>query len=216
MVVFSVFLGRLAGVPSDGAPYPVFSYAGLLPWTFFANGVSLGANALVNNPDLVRKVYFPRLVMPASAVLAGLVDLACAFVVLVGVMLAYGMGPTPRLLWLPAFLALVTVATLGVVLWLSALNVQFRDVRYAVPFLLQVWLFVTPVAYPTTLVPEPWRIAYGLNPMAGVVEGFRWSLLGTGTPPGAMTLVSVMVAALLLLGGAMYFRRMERRFADVI
>ena len=216
MLVFSVFFGRLVGVPSDGAPYPVFSYVALLPWTFFANGVSLGATALVSNPDMIRKIYFPRLVMPAAAVLGGLVDLACAFVVLGGMLLAYGVGLTSRILWLPAFVALAMAATLGVGFWLSAMNVRFRDVRYALPFLLQIWLFVTPVAYPSTLISEPWRTLYGLNPMAGVVEGFRWTLLGTGTAPGAMSLVSALVAAGLLISGTFYFRRMERTFADVI
>lgn len=216
MLVFSVFFGRLVGVPSDGVPYPMFAYVALLPWTFFATGVSLGAAALVSNPDMIRKIYFPRLVMPAAAVLGGLVDLACAFVMLGGMMLAYGVRPTSRILWLPLFVALATAATLGVGFWLSAMNVRFRDVRHALPFLLQIWLFVTPVAYPSSLIPEPWRTLYGLNPMAGVVEGFRWTLLGTGTAPGAMSLVSMLVAAGLLVSGTFYFRRMERTFADVI
>lgn len=216
MIVFSLFFGRLVGVPSDGVPYPVFSYAALVPWTFLASGVSLGAAALVAHPEIIRKVYFPRLVMPAAAVLGGLVDFAFAFAVLIGMIFAYGVYPTSNLVWVPAFLSLAVITTLGAAFWLSALNVQFRDVRYVVPFLVQVWLFVTPVAYPSSLLSEPWRTLYGLNPMAGVVEGFRWSLLGTGGAPGAMSLVSFLVATVLLVSGAFYFRRMERTFADVI
>jgi lipopolysaccharide transport system permease protein len=216
MLVFSLVFGRLAGVPSDGAPYPVFSYAALLPWTFFANGVSLGASTLVNNPDLIRKIYFPRLVMPAAAVAAGLVDFTCAFAVFVAMLVAYGVAPTPRVVWLPAFLALATAATLGVAFWLAALNVRFRDVRYALPFLMQLWLFVTPVGYPSTLVPDRWRPLYALNPMVGVVDGFRWSLLGTGPAPGPTVLVSALVAAAVLVAGTVYFRRMERTFADIV
>lgn len=216
MVVFSVFFGRLAGVPSDGVPYPIFSYVALVPWIFFAGGVSQGANALVSNPEMVRKVYFPRITMPAAAVLGGLVDFFIAFVVLLAMMLAYRVTPTPNIVWLPLFLLLAVVTTLGVSFWLSAMNVQFRDVRYAVPFLVQIWLFVTPVAYSSGLLAEPWRTLYGLNPMAGVVEGFRWTLLDTATAPGAMTCVSAVVALASLVGGIFYFRHMERTFADVI
>jgi lipopolysaccharide transport system permease protein len=215
-VVFSIFFGRLVGVPSDGVPYPVFSYVALVPWTFFANTVSLGAGALVSNPELIRKIHFPRLVMPTAAVFGGLVDLAIALVVLVGMLAIYGIAPTPRMLWLPAFLALAMATTLGVVFWLSAMNVQFRDVRFVVPFILQIWLFVTPVVYPATLLSEPWRTYYGANPMAGVVEGFRWSVLGTGAGPNAVSLVSGVVAMTLLISGVLYFRWMERTFADVI
>ena len=216
MVVFSLFFGRLAGVKSDNVPYPIFAYAALVPWTFFANGLSESSNSLVGSANLIKKVYFPRLAVPAAAVLAGLVDFAIAFVVLVGMMFYYGVALTAHVLWLPVFLLLALATALGAGLWLSALNVQFRDVRYVVPFAVQFWLFATPIAYPSSLLPEPWRTVYGLNPMAGVVEGFRWALLGTETRPGAMTLLSALAALLLLLGGAFYFRRMEKTFADVV
>jgi lipopolysaccharide transport system permease protein len=216
MVVFSLFFGRLAGVKSDGVPYPIFAYAALVPWTFFANGLSESSNSLVGSANLIKKVYFPRLAVPAAAVLAGLVDFAIAFVVLAGMMLYYGVGLTAHVLWLPLFLLLALATALGAGLWLSALNVQFRDVRYVVPFAVQFWLFATPIAYPSSLLPEPWRTLYGLNPMAGVVEGFRWALLGTETRPGAMAALSALAALLLLVGGAFYFRRMEKTFADVV
>ncbi len=215
MLVFSIFFGRLAKVPSDGIPYPVFSYAALLPWTFFANGLSQASNSLVGSANLISKVYFPRLVVPLSSVLSGVLDFAIAFVVLGGMMLYYGMWPTGAAIWLPLFLLLSFITALGTSLWLSALNVQYRDIRYAVPFLTQFWLFATPIAYPSSLLTEPWRTLYGLNPMVGVVEGFRWALFGS-QPPGAMLGVSAVVALLLLVCGAYYFRRMEQTFADVV
>src|SRR6266480_3357461 len=186
MVVFSLFFGRLAKVPSDGIPYPLFSFAALVPWTFFANGLTQSSNSLVGSANLITKVYFPRLTIPIASVLSGIVDFVLAFIVLVGMMLYYRMMPTLNVLWLPLFLLLALVASLGVGLWLSALNVKYRDVRYVVPFITQFWLFVTPIAYPSSLLPEPWRTIYGLNPMVGVVEGFRWALLGTNTAPGPM------------------------------
>jgi lipopolysaccharide transport system permease protein len=216
MLVFALFFGRLAKIPSDGVPYPVFSLAGLVPWTFFANGLAQSSNSLVGNANLVSKVYFPRLAVPIAFILSGMVDFALSFVMLVGFMLFEGVHPTARILWLPAFLLLAISTSLGVGLWLSALNVEYRDVRYAVPFVVQFWMFATPVAYSSSLVPEPWRSWYGINPMVGVVEGFRWSLLGTGHAPGTMLALSVLVSVLLLTGGAYYFRRMERNFADVI
>jgi len=216
MVVFSLFFGRLAGVKSDNVPYPIFAYAALVPWTFFANGLSESSNSLVGSANLIKKVYFPRLAVPAAAVLAGLVDFAVAFTVLAGMMFYYGVTLTANVLWLPLFLLLALATALGAGLWLSALNVQFRDVRYVVPFAVQFWLFATPIAYPSSLLPEPWRTLYGLNPMAGVVEGFRWALLGTETRPGAMAALSALAALLLLAGGAFYFRRMEKTFADVV
>ncbi|MFL6227702.1 MAG: ABC transporter permease [Pyrinomonadaceae bacterium] len=216
MVVFSLFFGRLAGVKSDGIPYPIFAYAALVPWTFFANGLTESSNSLVGSANLIKKVYFPRLAVPVAAVLAGLVDLAIAFAVLVGMMLYYGVVPTANALWLPVYLLLALSTSLGTGLWFSALNVQFRDVRYVVPFAVQFWLFATPIAYPSSLLPEPWRTVYGLNPMAGVVEGFRWALLGTNTRPGAMAALSAFVSMLLLASGAFYFRRMEKTFADVV
>ena len=216
MVVFSLFFGRLAGVPSDSLPYPIFSFAGLVPWTFFSQGLSQSANSVVGSQNLITKVYFPRPVIPIAAVLAGLIDFVLAFVVLLAMMLAYGTVPGPEALALPLLLLLALVTALGAGLWLSALNVRYRDVRYAVPFLSQLWLFLTPIAYPSSLLGEPWRTVYGINPMAGVVDGFRWALLGTGKPPGPMLAASVLAALALLTSGALYFRRMERTFADVI
>jgi len=216
MVVFSLFFGRLAGVPSDGLPYPVFSLAALVPWTFFSYGLAQSANSLVADQQLVTKVYFPRMVIPIATVLSGAVDFALAFALLLGMMLYYGIAPTLNALWAVPLLLLALVTALGVGLWLAALNVQYRDVRYTVPFLTQLWLFVTPIAYPSSLLSEPWRTVYGINPMAGVVEGFRWALLGTDTAPGPIIAVSVLAALVILVGGMFYFRRMEDSFADVI
>lgn len=216
MVLFSLFFGRLAGMKSDGVPYPIFSYAALVPWAFFAHGLSESANSLVGSGHLIKKIYFPRLAIPIATVLAGIIDFAIAFAVLLGMMLYYGIRPTTNALWLPLFLLLALVSSLGVGLWLSALNVQFRDVRYMVPFITQFWLFATPIAYPSSLLSEPWRTLYGLNPMVGVVEGFRWALLGTSTAPGPIIIVSALAALAILIGGAFYFRRMERTFADVV
>lgn len=216
MVVFSLFFGKLAKIPSDGIPYPLFAYAALVPWTMFANGLSQSADSLVGSANLIKKVYFPRLVIPISSVLACLVDFLLAFVVLLGMMLYYGTVPTLNIIWLPFFVILALVTSLGTGFWLSAMNVQFRDVRYTIPFLIQFWLFATPIAYPSSLLEEPWRTIYGLNPMVGVVEGFRWALLGTQTAPGATILVSAIVAGTLLVTGAFFFRRMEKTFADVV
>lgn len=216
MVVFSLFFGKLASVPSDGIPYPIFSYAGLVPWTFFAYGLSQASNSLVGSGNLIKKVYFPRLIIPVSSVLSGVIDFVLAFLVLFAMMLFYGISPTVNVIWLPALLLLAAAASLGTGLWLSALNVQFRDVRYTLPFITQFWLFGTPIAYPSSLLSEPWRTLYGLNPMAGVVEGFRWALLGTDTAPGALILVSALATALMLVLGLFYFRRMEKTFADVV
>jgi lipopolysaccharide transport system permease protein len=214
MVVFSLFFGRLAGVPSDDIPYPVFSYAALVPWQFFANGLSQSSTSLVGSANLIRKVYFPRLVIPISAIASGVVDSALAFLVLLLMILLYGIVPTAAVVWLPLLALLALVAALGVGLWLTALNVQFRDVRYAIPFVVQAWMFATPIAYPSSLLDEPWRSLYGINPMAGVVEGFRWALLGTDTAPGSIVYVSALVAVAVLASGLIYFRRMERTFAD--
>ncbi len=215
MVVFSIFFGRLAQVPSDGIPYPIFAYCALVPWSYFAGGLERAGNSLVGSANLITKVYFPRLAIPISAVLAGLLDFAIAFVVLLGMMLYYGIVPTAAILTLPLFLLLAIATALAVGLWLSALNVQYRDVRYTIPFLTQFWLFATPIAYSSSLVPEQWRALYGLNPMAGVVEGFRWALLGK-SPPGPLLAVSVTVVVVLLIGGLYYFRRTEKTFADVV
>jgi lipopolysaccharide transport system permease protein len=216
MVVFSLFFGKLAGMPSDGVPYPIFSYAALVPWTFFSYSLTQSANSVVGSQQLITKVYFPRLLIPAATVLSGVVDFAVAFVVLLGMMLHYGIVPTLQVLWVLPLLLLALVTALGVGFWLAALNVRYRDVRYTVPFLTQFWLFVTPIAYPSSLLHEPWRTLSALNPMTGVVEGFRWSLLGTTTAPGPLIAVSSLVAVLVLVGGAFYLRRMEDTFADVI
>jgi lipopolysaccharide transport system permease protein len=216
MVVFSLFFGRLAKMPSDGIPYPIFSYAALVPWTFFATGLEQSSNSLVGSANLIKKIYFPRLAIPIATVLSGVVDFALAFTVLLGMMLFYGILPTGRVLVLPFFLLLALVTALGVGLWLSALNVEYRDVRYVVPFIAQIWLFSTPVAYPSTLLSEPWRSIYALNPMVGVVEGFRWALLSSGMAPGTMLAASSLAAMALLVSGAYYFRRMEKTFADLV
>jgi lipopolysaccharide transport system permease protein len=222
MVVFTIFFGNLANVGSDGLPYPLFSFASLVPWTFFAQGLSQSANSLVGSANLINKVYFPRLIIPASTVMAGVVDFAIAFVVLLGLMTYYGMWPTAAAVFLPLLLLLAFGAALGVGTWLSALNVKYRDVRYVMPFLVQLWLFVTPVIYPSGKVTAlldgvglpGW--VYGLNPMVGVVEGFRWTLLGAGTPPGPVIAASAAVTVILLVSGAAHFRRMEKTFADVV
>jgi len=216
MVVFSLFFGRLAQVPSDGIPYPVFAYCALVPWSFFAGSLDRAGNSLVTSANLLTKVYFPRLVIPMSAVLAGLIDFVIAFIVLVAMMLAYGITPTWAVVTLPFFLLLALVTALGVGLWLSALNVQYRDVRYTIPFITQFWLFASPVAYSANLVPEQWRWLYGINPMAGVIDGFRWALLGRESAPGPLLIVSVVMVVLIFVGGLFYFRRMEKSFADVV
>jgi lipopolysaccharide transport system permease protein len=216
MVIFSIFFGKLGRIPSDGIPYPIFAFAALVPWTFFAHGLNQSSNSLVSGAQLIKKVYFPRLIVPVAAVVSGVVDFVLAFIVLLGMILYYGLVPTANVVWLPAFLLLALITSLGVGLWLSTLNVQYRDVRHAVPFITQFWLFATPIAYPSTLLSEPWRTLYGLNPMVGVVEGFRWALLGTDTRPGAMIFVSCLMAIAILITGAFYFRRMEKTFADVV
>jgi lipopolysaccharide transport system permease protein len=216
MVVFSIFFGRLGRMPSDGIPYPIFSFAALVPWTLFAYGLNQGSNSLVGGANLLKKVYFPRLCLPLAAVLSGVVDFLLAFVMLVVLMFYYGVPPSLRILWLPLFVLLTLVTALAVALWLSALNVQYRDVRFVVPFLLQIWLFATPIAYPSSLLAEPWRTVYGLNPMVGVVEGFRWALLDVTTGPGPVVGVSALVTFGLLISGAYYFRRMEKTFADIV
>ena len=216
MVVFSVFFGRLAKMPSDGIPYPVFAFAALLPWQLFAHALSESSNSLVGSQHLITKVYFPRLVVPLAAVLAGLVDFAIAFGVLLALIWYYRIVPTAAIVLLPLFVLLAIVTALAVGLWLSSLNVKYRDVRYTIPFLTQFWMFATPVAYPSSLVPEHWRALFGLNPMAGVVEGFRWALLGKAQGPGPLLAVSVVAVVILLIGGLMYFRQMETTFADLV
>lgn len=216
MLVFSVVLGRLAKLPSDGLPYPVFALGGLIPWTYFATALSSSTNSLVDNERLLTKVYFPRILLPLAQVVAGLLDLAIALLLLVAVAAIYGLAPGAQSVALPGFILLAVAAALGPGLWFSALNVEYRDVRHLIPFLTQILLFVTPVAYASSLVPPEWRLLYAVNPMASVVDGFRWALLG-GTPvPAACLAISATTAVAVLASGLWYFRRVERRFADVI
>lgn len=217
MIVFTFIFGRVARVPSEGIPYPVFAYTGLVPWAYFVTALSQSTGSIVNNQALMTTVPFPRLLLPLASLIPGLVDLAVALVMLIGLMLYYGIAPTSAIWTLPLFVLLTMASALAAGLWASALHVEYRDVGYVVvPFLTQLWLFVTPVAYPSSLVPEPWRALYGLNPMAGVVEGFRWALLGVGPPPGTLLLVSTLAVAVLLVGGLYFFRYKEGGFADVV
>ena len=215
MLVFT-FIRGLAKIPSDGIPYPVFCYAALVPWTFFANGLTNSSNSLIGSSNLLSKVYFPRLTIPLATVLSGVVDLVLAFALLLVMMVYYGVAITWQIVWLPLFLLLALITSLGIGLWLSALNVQYRDVKYVVPFIAQFWMLATPIAYPSSLLKEPLRTIYGLNPMAGVVEGFRWALLGSKITVGPLLIVSALMAVLILVGGAFYFRRMEKTFADIV
>lgn len=216
MVVFSLFFGKLAKIPSDGIPYPIFSFTALVPWAFFSTGLTNSSNSLVGSANLITKVYFPRLIIPIATVLSGIVDFALAFLVLLGMMAYYRIYPGWSVVWLPLFLLLSFIISLGVGLWLSALNVQYRDVRYVVPFITQLWLFATPAAYPSSMLPQPWRTIFGLNPMVGVVEGFRWALLRTNNAPGPIIIVSSLAAMVILVTGAFYFRRTEKTFADLV
>ena len=214
MVVFTLFFGRLAKIPSDNVPYPIFSYAALLPWQLFSKALNDAGRSLVANRNMITKVYFPRLAIPIASLLGGVVDFTIAFLVLLAMMAYYGIAPTAHVWTLLLFLLLALVTALGVGLWLSALNVLYRDVGYTLPFLTQAWMFITPIAYSSTLVPAKWRLLYALNPMAGVVNGFRWALLDTPTGPDASLWVSVAVSLVLLVSGLFFFRRMERQFAD--
>jgi lipopolysaccharide transport system permease protein len=216
MVVFSLIFGRLAKIPSEGLPYPIFAYSALLPWQFFAKALTEASTSLVVNERVITKVYFPRLLVPTAVVLAGLLDFGIAFLILLGMMVFYGITPSWFILFVPLFLLLAIITALGVSFWLSALDVEYRDVRYTLPFLTQLWFFATPVVYPSTIVPPSWRALYGLNPMVGVIEGFRWALLGSAPPDPRMLLVSSLLASLLFISGLIYFRRMERTLADRI
>jgi lipopolysaccharide transport system permease protein len=216
MVVFSLFFGKLAKMPSHGLPYPVFYYSALLPWMYFAGALQNATNTIIEHQRVITKVYFPRIILPLAAVLSGLVDFGIAFIILIGMMLFYGIIPTLAVLWLPFLMLLAVMTAFGVGLWLSALNAIYRDVRYAVPFLIQFWMFASPVAYPSSLVPERWQWLYGLNPMAGVIEGFRWALTGQGQPPAPLFAVSVLAVLLVLIGGLFYFRHMEGIIADLV
>lgn len=214
MAVFTLFFGRLAKLPSLGLPYPIFYFAALVPWTYFSSALQNATNVVVENQRVITKVYFPRLILPLSAVLSGLVDFAIGFAVLVAMTLGYHMHPGVAMLWLPLMILLAIATALGVGLWLSALNALYRDVRYIMPFLIQFWMFASPVAYPSTLVPERWRWLYGLNPMAGVIDGFRWALTGHGQAPGPLLLASATAVLAVLLGGLFFFQRMEGTVAD--
>jgi lipopolysaccharide transport system permease protein len=217
MIVFNFIFGSVAKVPTDNIPYPIFSYTALLPWGLFTTALNQASRSLTTNQNMVTKIYFPRLVLPISSVLAGLVDFAIAFVILIVLMFYYGVTPAWNVLWtLPFFLLLSIVTALGVALWLSAINVQYRDVNYALPFLTQFWLFITPVAYSASVISEKWQLVYSLNPMAGVVNGFRWALLGSGSGPDLALWISVIISLFILVSGLIYFRNMERTFADMI
>ena len=216
MVIFSLFFGRLAKIPSDGIPYPVFAFTALVPWIFFANGLTQASNSLVGNSNLITKVYFPRIMIPISSVLSGAFDFALAFAVLLGMLAYYRMPVTSAIYFLPLFLLLALVTAMGAGLWFSALNVRYRDVRFVMPFLIQIWMFATPIAYPSSLIPGNWRILYGLNPMVGVIEGFRCMLPGIHTQPSQMIAISSVVALTVLVGGVFYFKRVEKTFADVV
>jgi lipopolysaccharide transport system permease protein len=216
MVVFSIFFGRLAHISSGDVPYPIFAYVALVPWIYFANALTQASNSLLENERMITKIYFPRLLLPMAAGLSGLLDFVIAFSILIGMMAWYHRMPTANVWLVPLFVLMATLTALGVGLWLSALNVQYRDVRYVIPFLVQFWLFATPIAYPSSLVPEQWRALYGLNPMVGVVEGFRWTLLGSPAVSMQMILVSSVTVVVVLISGLYYFRRMEETFADVV
>ena len=216
MVIFTVVFGHFANMPSDGVPYPIFSYAGLILWTYFAKSLNQSTLSVADNANLITKVYFPRLLLPAAATLSGLIDVGVSFVFLLGMMIWYGIVPNWGVLALPLFLILALLTALSVSLWLSVINVRYRDVGQAIPFLIQIWLFASPVAYPVSVVPEKWRLLYGLNPMTGVIEGFRWVLFGKVMPDSLPIAISIAVVVALLLGGIMFFRRMEETFADVV
>jgi lipopolysaccharide transport system permease protein len=214
MLIFTLFFGRLAHIPSEGLPYPVFAYAALLPWTYFSTALSNSSNIVVDNQHILTKVYFPRLALPIFSVCTGLFDFALSFGMFVVLLVWYRVAPTRNVIWFPAFLLLAMLTALGVGLWLSALNALYRDVRYVVPFIVSFWMFASPVIYPVSIVPVKWRWLYGLNPMAGVIEGFRWSLAGKGTPPGALFAASAVIVLIILLGGLAFFQRMEANIAD--
>jgi len=216
MVIFTVFLGKLAKIPSEGVPYPLFAYAALLPWQLFSRTITESTNSLVADQRLITRVYFPRIIVPISTTIAAVVDFVIAAGLLLVLMLIYGVVPGAAAVWLPAFVLLMIVTALGVGFWLSALNVEYRDVAYTIPFLNQFWFFLTPVVYPSSLVPERWQVLYGLNPMVGVVEGFRWALLGVGKGPSPMLAVSILIAVALVISGIIWFQRREQNFVDAL
>jgi lipopolysaccharide transport system permease protein len=216
MIIFTLVFGKFANVPSDGLPYPIFSYAALLPWTYFATSLNLSTLSVVSNSNLITKVYFPRLFLPVSAILSGLIDFGISFIFFLVMMIWYGTIPGWGVVFLPGFVLLTILTALSVSLWLSAINVRYRDVGQAIPFLIQLWLFASPVAYPVSVVPEKWRLLYSLNPMTGVIEGFRWALLGREMPSLVSIAISIAVVLALLFGGIIFFKRMEETFADIV
>jgi lipopolysaccharide transport system permease protein len=216
MIIFTIIFGEMAKIPSDGIPYPIFSYAALLPWNYFAQALTRSSASLVGDSNLLRKVYFPRLIIPLATVVTPLFDFAISFLILLVMMAWYGVAPTWGIAALPVFLLFALMVALAVSLWLGPINVRYRDVGYAIPFLVQIWMYASPIVYPVSLVPEKWRVLYGLNPMAGVIEGFRWALLGSKSPNLLLVSVSVLFTLLLLLAGVVFFKRMERTFADII
>lgn len=216
MIIFSIIFGKLAKMPSDDIPYPIFSYTALVPWAFFVNALNKSSLSLFSNSNLINKVYFPRLVLPVSAVIVGTIDFLVAFLMLLIMMLFYGIIPTMAVFLLPFFILLTLITSLGIGIWIATLNVKFYDLRNALPFIIQAWMFATPIAYPSSLLEEPWRSIYGLNPMSGVVEGFRWALLGTETSPGGILIVSSLTACMILIAGMFYFKRVEPTFSDFL
>lgn len=215
MVIFTLIFGNLAKLPSDGVPYPIFAYAALLPWTLFSESITRSTNTIVMNSNIIKKVYFPRMALPISSVLSPIVDFVIAFVILILMMFYFGMAPTFNVIWLPIFILLALTTSLGVGLWTSALNARYRDIQYVVPFMIQIWMYASPVVYASSMIPAKYQFLYWLNPMAGVIEGFRWTLLGTNAP-GMVIIASVIVSLALLVSGAFYFRRMEKTFADEV
>ena len=216
MVIFSVVFGKLAKLPSEGMPYPIFAYTALLPWQLFSRALSDAASSVVSNQHMITKIYFPRIFLPTSSIISGLIDFSIAFLILLGMMFYYKITLSWNILFLPLFLLLAVINAMAVGMWLSALNVRYRDVKYITPFLLQVWLYATPIAYSTTLIPEEWRVLYSLNPMVGVVNGFRWALLGQSFEASSLFAVSIGVVVVFFFSGLFYFQRMEQTFADLI
>ena len=216
MIIFTIIFGYFAKLPSDGTPYPIFTYCALLPWNYFSRSLGDSSDSLIGSSHLITKVYFPRLILPMSKVFAGLVDLAIAFVILIGMMFWYRIPPTAGLLLLPLFIVIAMVTAFSFGLWFTALNVKYRDVKFVVPFVIQFWMYASPVAYSMTIIPEKWRWLYGINPMTGVIEGFRWALLGKAAPHPDMLIIPSIVVVCVLIGGLYFFKRMERTFADII
>lgn len=216
MLVFTLFFGKIAKLPSDGLPYPVFALSGLIVWTFFSNALTQSSASVVGSASLITKIYFPRLIIPIASVLAGVVDFMIAFVALLGLMVWYRIAPSTQVVWVPAFLILAVISSLGVGIWMAALNVKYRDVHHVLPFVVQFWMLATPIVYPSSMLREPWRTLYALNPMVGVVEGMRWAVLRTDTGPGPMIIASSAAALAIFVSGAYYFRRAEAGFADVV